>query len=300
MPEAEPWTIGRLLTWTTDYLKQRGAESPRLEAEILLAEARGCERIQLYTAFGETVSEAVRATFRGYVQRRAAGEPVAYVVGHREFYSLSFRVQRGVLIPRPETELLVVEVLDAIAQRGPEMPPPRIADVGTGSGAIAVALAKHAPTCRITAIDRSPQALEVATGNIQNHGVADRVTVCPGDLLGDLPAEPSFDFVVSNPPYVSEAEWQQLPPTIRDFEPREALVGGPTGVETIARLVPQAAERLAAGGWLLFEVSPMIEAAARQCLADDNRFEPAVTKKDLAGLPRVLKARRRSPANPPA
>lgn len=291
MPEADSWTIGRLLTWTTDFLKRHASESPRLEAEVLLAEARGCERIQLYTAFGEEVSEDIRTKFRAFVQRRAAGEPVAYIVGHREFYSLSFRVQPGVLIPRPETEHLVVEVLDRIKERASA--PLLIADVGTGSGAIAVALAKHAPTARIVALDNSEQALAVARRNIQEHAVADRIEVLHGDLLADLPADRRFDFVVSNPPYVSEPEWSDLAPTVRDFEPRTALVGGPTGVETIARLVPQAAQHLPPGGWLMLEISPMLEQAVRDCLQAHGDFEAAVTRKDLSGLARVLAARRR-------
>ncbi len=294
MPEAEPWTIGRLLTWTTDYLKRQGSDSPRLEAEVLLAKARGCQRIELYTAFGDLVSDEVRAQFRGFVQRRAAGEPVAYVVGHREFYSLSFRVRTGVLVPRPETELLVVELLDRVRERGQPPAPLLIADVGTGSGAIAITVAKHAPACRLVAIDCSPQALEVARENAQQHGVAERVEFFQGDLLADLPADARFDMVVSNPPYVSQPEWEKLSATIKNYEPREALVGGPTGVETIARLVPQAAERLQPGGWLLLEISPMIEAATRQHVDAKGRFEPATIRKDLAGLPRVLRARRKT------
>ena len=295
MPEADSWTIGRLLTWTTDFLKRHGSESSRLEAEVLLAEARGCERIQLYTAFGEEVSEEVRTKFRAFVQRRAANEPVAYIVGHREFYSLSFRVQPGVLIPRPETENLIVEVLDRIKERVSASTPILIADVGTGSGAIAVTLAKHAPAARIVAVDNSPQALEAARLNIQQHAVADRVEVLHSDLLTDLPADQRFDFVVSNPPYVSEPEWSQLAPTVKDYEPRAALVGGPTGMETIARLVPQAAQRLPAGGWLMLEISPMLEQAVRDCFRTDGSFEAAMIRKDLSGLARVLAARRLGP-----
>jgi release factor glutamine methyltransferase len=293
MPDADPWTIGRLLTWTTDYLKRNGSEGPRLEAEVLLAAARGCERIQLYTAFADEVSDEVRTRFRDYVQRRAAGEPVAYIVGHREFYSLSVRVQPGVLIPRPETEHLVVEVLDRIKERGSRPLPARIADIGTGSGAIAIAVAKHAPEVRLVAIDRSPQALEVARGNFQEHGVADRIEVIPSDLLTELPAEMTFDIVASNPPYVSEPEWAHLPATVKNFEPREALVGGPTGVETIARLVPQASQRLLPAGWLILEISPQIERAVRSCIAADGGYEEAITRKDLSGLARVVSARKR-------
>ncbi len=293
MPETNLWTVGRLLTWTTDYLKQHGAASPRLDAEVLLAKARGCERIQLYTSFDEEVGEDVRAVFRDHVRRRAAGEPVAYLVGHREFFSLTFRVTRDVLIPRPETEHLVVELMDLIKLSPVADAPVRIVDVGTGSGAIAVSVVKHAANCHVTAVDISSEAIDVARGNAEKHGVADRLDFIAGDLLDSLPAERTFDFVASNPPYVSQPEWQQLPPEVRDFEPTLALVGGHSGAEIIARLIPQAAERLRDGGWLVMEISPMIEQATYQLLADDGRFDPALTTKDLAGLARVVKARRR-------
>src|SRR3981081_1373667 len=166
---AEQWTIGRLLAWTTDYLKRQGAESPRLDAEILLAAVRNCQRIQLYTSFDEPADEPTRERFRELVRRRAEGTPVAYLVGHKEFYSLSFRVSPDVLIPRPETELLVVRLLDIAkscpaAKTGPveaNAAPFTIADVGTGSGIIAICAAKHLPGARVTAIDISPAALAV-------------------------------------------------------------------------------------------------------------------------------------------
>jgi release factor glutamine methyltransferase len=292
MSEADNWTVGRLLTWTTDYLRERGSETPRLDAELLLADARGCERIQLYTAFDEVVDDKVRAAFRDFVRRRAQGEPVAYLVGHREFYSLSFQVTPDVLIPRPETEHLVVELLDRIKESGSIERPIRIADVGTGSGAIAVAVAKHARACTVTAIDISSRALEVARSNAERHGVADRIQWVESDLFAVLPAEEKFDFVVSNPPYVSESEWRELSKTVRDFEPHTALVAGPGGTEVIARLIPQAADRLQIGGWLLTEISPMVEQRVRARIEEDGHFEPAETAKDLSGVARVIKARR--------
>lgn len=317
MSDSQEWTVGRLLTWTSDYLKQHGAASPRLDAEVLLAAARGCQRIELYTAFDQLADEATRAVFRDFVRRRAAGEPVAYLVGHREFFSLSFQVTRDVLIPRPETEHLVVECLDLLKQHpargglanssmqppdgsgGPQPPEadgsnpqPRLADVGTGSGAIAVSIAKHAPQCRITAVDISPPALDVARSNAQQHQVAERIEFLHSDLLADLPPGTQFDIIASNPPYVSQSEWEQLAVEIRNFEPQLALVGGPTGAETIARLIPQAAERLGSGGWLLMEISPMTAAAVRQQLLQDGRFASIQTVKDLAGLARVIKAQR--------
>jgi release factor glutamine methyltransferase len=290
MSQAETWTVGRLLTWTTDYLRQRGAENPRLDAEVLLAHARNCERIQLYTAFDEEVGEAVRASFRELVKQRAAGKPVAYLVGRREFYSLSFLVTPDVLIPRPETELVVMTALDKLKPRGGEAV--QVADVGTGSGAIAVSLAVQAPNCRVTATDVSAAALAVARKNAERHGVLDRVKFVEGDLFALLPAEPVFDVIASNPPYISRPEYDALPKEIKDHEPQVALLGGETGAEAIARLIPQAAERLKPGGWLIMELSPMVEAEVQRLLTADGRFEEIRTRKDLAALGRVAVARR--------
>jgi release factor glutamine methyltransferase len=293
MPQSDRWSIGRLLTWTTDYLKRSGAENPRLDAEVLLSHARRCQRIELYTAFDEEVDDDVRAAFRELVRRRAEGTPVAYLVGRREFYSLSFRVTPDVLIPRPETEFVVITLLDLIKQRE-SSEPVDIADVGTGSGIIAICAAKHAPSSRVTAIDIRPLALQVARSNAQDHHVTDRVELIEGDLLSCLPAERQFDFVVSNPPYVAEPELNDVAPQVKDYEPREALVAGPTGTEVIQRLIPQAAQHLHHGGWLILEISPMIESRVRDLIAADGRFETSAVVKDLSGLPRVIRARRNS------
>jgi release factor glutamine methyltransferase len=292
MSQDEPWTIGRLLTWTTDYLKRQQSANPRLDAELLLAESCGCQRIELYTRFSEPVSEEVRTRFREMVKRRAEGTPVAYLLGRREFYSLSFAVTPDVLIPRPETEFAVIAVLDHLKHRPAEAPPPRIVDVGTGSGAIAIAVAKHAPSALITAVDVSPKALQVARSNAEAHGVPERIDLVESDLLNALPAGAHFDIVVSNPPYVSRAELEQLSPEVRDHEPHLALVSGETGMEVIARLIPQAAERLSPGGWLIMEISPMIEAQVRELLTSDGGWESIQVKKDLAQLARIVEARK--------
>ncbi|MCL6503663.1 MAG: peptide chain release factor N(5)-glutamine methyltransferase [Pirellulales bacterium] len=293
MTEQEAWTIGRLLQWTTGYLKERGAESPRLEAEVLLAHACGCKRIDLYTRFDEIPAEPVRAAFRELVRRRAEGTPVAYLVGRREFYSLSFRVTPDVLIPRPETEFLLIRLLDLAATHQPAGEALQIADVGTGSGVLAICAARKLAGCRVTAIDRSPAALAVARANAEEHGVLQQIVFREGDLLAGLPEQPQFHFIVSNPPYVSEAEYAKLPREIREHEPRGALVAGPGGTEVIFRLIPQAACRLLEGGWLLLEVSPMIEPAVREELGASNSLILYPTIKDLAGLPRVVQARKR-------
>ena len=168
-----------------------------------------------------------------------------------------------------------------------------IADVGTGSGIIAVCLAKHLPHCRVTAIDISHAALDVAAGNAKQHGVADRIEFIESDLFAALPPERRFDFIVSNPPYVAEAEMERLAADVRKFEPRAALLAGPRGTEVIESLIPQAAERLLPGGHLLLEISPMIHDAVRHLLEADPRFEIGPTIKDMARLPRVVQARKR-------
>lgn len=290
MSTDQPWTVGRLLTWTTDFLKKHNSESPRLDAEVLLAEARGCQRIQLYTAFEEVVDEATRGKFRELVKRRGEGTPVAYLVGRKEFYSLAFKVTPDVLIPRPETEHAVVTVVDHIKELGQRGKPIRIADIGTGSGAIAVAVAKHAPHVEVTAIDVSPAALAIAQENAQTHQVADRIVFLQSDLLSKVDVQAKYDIIVSNPPYVTKAEWNELEPSVRDHEPQLALVGGEQGWEVTARLIAEAAERLVAGGWLVIEIHSGHEAQVHKLLADDGRYSPATTVKDLANLPRVVQA----------
>ncbi len=339
MSTAETWTVGKLLTWTADYLKKYGSTSPRLDAEVLLAEAKGCGRIDLYTAFTEEPTEQVRASFKEMVRRRAEGTPVAYLVGRKEFYSLSFEVNPDVLIPRPETEHLVVEAIDRAksitgqsnardaarlaeshAQQTPDALPQsesapanqgernseqggagewaprprpqksfnglRIADVGTGSGIIAISLAKSLPGAQITALDRSKPALEVARRNVEKHAVQQQVLLIESDLLSAVASE-RFDIVVSNPPYISEPEFAALPTTVRNFEPKGALVGGPTGTEIIERLIPQAYNCLRNGGHLLIEFSPMIADRVAQMFNRDQWSEPVIVK-DLAGHARIV------------
>ncbi len=299
MADTEVWTIGRLLTWTADFLRKRGADSPRLDAEVLLAHVRNCPRINLYADFGEIPPDGQRASFRELVKRRGDGAPVAYLVGYREFFSLTFQVSPAVLIPRPETELLVVELLDRLAACRESHPgsPPRVADVGTGSGIIAVCAARYSAECRVTRHRHQPGALAVAGENCRRHGVAERIELIEGDLLASLPAEPTFALVASNPPYITTAEMLALPRDVKDFEPHLALAGGERGTDVIARLIPQTAERLLPGGSLLLEISPMIDNDVRRLISADGRFELLPTKKDLAQHPRVVLATRKAATN---
>ncbi len=293
MTEDDEWTVGRLLEWTSKYLGERGADSPRLDAEVLLAFARKCQRIELYTAFDEIAHEDVRTTFRELVRRRADGTPVAYLVESREFYALPFRVTPAVLIPRPETEFLVIRLLDlAKEQRMGQDVPVSIVDVGTGSGILAVCAAYHLPASRVTAVDIRTDALAVARHNAAAHQVSQRISFLESDLLSAVPQHAQFDFVVSNPPYVSQAEYEALPAEVKNQEPHTALVAGETGTEVIERLIPQAAVCLNSGGWLLLEVSPMIAAKVQAILLAQPRFGDVSVTKDLANLPRVVAARK--------
>jgi release factor glutamine methyltransferase len=294
----EPWTIGRLLTWTIDYLGRHGVENPRLDAEVLLAAARGCRRIDLYAAYGERADEQTRTAFRELVRRRAGGTPVAYLVGKREFYSLEFEVTPDVLIPRPETEHVVVALLD-LAKKRPvtdKASALTIADVGTGSGILAVCAAKYIADSRVTAIDISPAALAVARRNAERHGVAERVTFIESDLFAAVAAEAQFDYIVSNPPYVSTDEMAKLATDVREHEPHVALHAGEGGTDVIGPLVEQAMQRLNPGGALIMEISPMIAAEVEEIIRSTAELELSPTMRDLAGHPRVVQATRRRKA----
>lgn len=288
----EPWTVMRLLEWTTAFFKNRGSESPRLDAEILLAHARDCTRIELYTAFAEVPADEQRVAFRELVRRRGEGMPVAQLVGYREFYSLRFRVDPHVLVPRPETEHLVVEALDCAKQLKFDKPPLQIADIGTGSGAIAVTLAKQLADAMVTAVDQSAAALKIATWNAEQHHVSSRVRCLQSDLLQAVQSPPQFDLICSNPPYVSEREYEELSPTVRDFEPREALLAGPTGTEVIERIMQEAPDRLRSGGRLIIELSPMIANACETLANQSEWFTDLRFIKDLEGHRRILSLRR--------
>jgi release factor glutamine methyltransferase len=287
-----PWTVLRLLEWTTDFFKQKGSDSARLDAEILLAHARECSRVELYTAFAEVPTEEQRTAFREMIRRRAEGTPVAQLVGYKEFYSLQFRVDENVLIPRPETEHLVIEALDVVKTLGVTDRPIQIADIGTGSGAIAVTLAKQLPDAQLTAVDRSEAALKIASWNAEKHSVESQITFTISDLLSSIDSPEQFDIICSNPPYVSESEFVELDPTVRDFEPREALVSGPSGTETIERIFHECSDRLRPGGRLIIELSPMIADKCEQMAIDHDAFSDQRFIKDLEGNRRILSVAR--------
>jgi release factor glutamine methyltransferase len=286
MSTEQPWTIGRLLDWTARFLAQKGSEFPRLDTEVLLAHALGCKRIELYTRYEEVASEEARQKFRELIRKRIEGCPVAYLVGRKEFFGLEFEVSPAVLIPRPDTEHVVLECL----RLAKEMPEPHIVDLGTGSGAIAVAVAKQHKGARVTAIDLSPDALAVAQRNAAKHGVAERIRFLQGDLFEPIPLGERFDFVLSNPPYIPHEDLAKLPPGVRDYEPHLALDGGPGGYVVFGRLVDQARNYLKPGGYLVVEISAAQEDPARQWIAGHAGYALAPTIRDGSGHPRVLRA----------
>ena len=282
-------SVREAVLWGARVLEQHGCDSPRLDAELLLAHALGLSRARLLAQFDRALSPAELTRYRQLIERRRAHEPVAYIVGHQEFYGLDFYVDRRVLIPRPETELLVekaIELAGRVGDRGYGLYPLILADVGTGSGAIAVSLAVHLPQATIYALDSSAEALEVAVRNVRRHGVEGRVHLLRGDLLSPLP-EP-VDIIVANLPYVGETELAELPPEIRCYEPLSALDGGPDGLRHIRRLLAQAREYFRPHGAVLLEIGATQGEAVAELARRHFPTAEIEIARDYGGLDRVV------------
>lgn len=271
-------------------LRAAGVEAAALEAGWLLAGAWGCDRGAVLRRVREPLPEAVAAAFAALLQRRLAREPLQYILGTWEFWSLELAVNPAVLIPRPETELLVERALAVAATLEPPADRPlRLADIGTGSGCIAIALAKHLPQAEVWATDLSPAALALARANAARHGVAGRIRLRAADLCTGLPAG-GFDLVAANPPYVPTAELAALEPELA-WEPRAALDGGADGLDVYRRLVPMAAATLRPGGWLLLEIG-IEQGEALRTLLGGGAWEAVQVRDDLTRRPRLVEARR--------
>jgi release factor glutamine methyltransferase len=300
-PQAS-WTILAILRWTTDYFSTKGVPEPRASAEILLAHTLGVSRLDLYLRYDQPLNADELARFKALMVRRRDREPVAYLTGHREFWSLDIQVTPAVLIPRPETETLVAAALEAAKDFGAEdagaglTPAPRTPrglEVGVGSGAVVIALAQELPRMTWVGLDRSGRALAVARANARRHGVAHRVHFLRSDLLAGLKPTAAFTLLVANLPYVPRAEWELLPREIKAFEPPGALLGGEDGLDLIRPLIRQAQQYVMEGGWVLLEVGDQQAPKVAALLAETGNYTPIETVRDFSGMERVVRARRR-------
>lgn len=261
-------------------LDEQHVGSPRLNAEVLLMFVLGCDRAYLYAHPERDLTPDEQARYDSALAERATGKPSQYITGHQEFWGLDFLVSPAVLVPRPETEHVIETVLALVGDRDR---PLQIVDVGTGSGCIAIALAKELPQSEVHAVDLSPEALEVARANAAR--LEANVTFHRGDLLSGFGHQDTFDFVVSNPPYVGEHESDKVQREVREFEPRMAVFAGPSGLDVYRRLIPQAQRVLRPGGWLVMEIGYSIEPEVHALLSGWS--EVRVTR-DLQGIPRVI------------
>ena len=283
-PQPEPWSIKRVLAWASDDFRRRGNKSARLDAELLLGAALGFDRIKLIVEAERPLAEAELGRYRELIKRRRNGEPIAYILGQREFFALPFRVDRRVLIPRPDTEVLVETALNGSRARHLYG---RMLDLCTGSGCVAIAFAKERPTWRVTALDLSPDAADLARENARRAGVAHHVSVLEGDLFAPLPEAAQFELITANPPYIPSGDIAGLDVDVRDFEPRLALDGGADGLAIIGRLLREAPRYLTRGGLLALEVG-FDQAPAVAALFQEAGFVDISRAKDLAGIERVV------------
>ncbi len=301
MPQSVVTDVRAALKEGMAQLRAANVPSTTLAAELLLMHALDRDRTWLYTHPEAEIEASVAGKYFGLIARRAAGEPTQYLTGKQEFWELEFEVTPAVLIPRPETEHVIEVALERLGARGIKInmrtsepsPPLRIADVGTGSGCLAVALAHELPHAEIFATDISAAALEVALRNATRHRVASRIRFLEGDLLGPVPLSPgSFDLIVSNPPYVAHGEAEKLSREVREHEPHGALFGGPSGIEMYGRLIQQAGELLRTGGLLVLELGHNSAQHVRTILVKQCNWVNVSVTNDLAGIPRVLAAER--------
>jgi release factor glutamine methyltransferase len=271
-------------------LAAENVPSPRMNAELLLMFTLECDRAYLYAHPERDLTSDEITRYADILSERARGVPAQYITGHQEFWGIDLIVTPAVLIPRPETEHVIETVLACVGRTLLSATPLRLIDVGTGSGCIALALTKELPQAEIHATDVSSAALEIARANAARHQLQSHIHFREADLLTGVDND-SFDFIVSNPPYVGESEEDQVQLEVRKFEPRNAVFAGPTGVEVIARLIPQAHAALRVGGWLVMEISGTIVEGTKQLLTG---WEEIQIVTDLQGIPRVVAARKKT------
>ncbi len=290
MPRTETWTTRRLLQWTTQRFQQQGIDSPRIAAEMLLAHVLECDRLRLYMQADRPASALEKAAFRDLVERALKQEPVDYLVGQAPFFSMTLAVSPAVLVPRPSTETLVEHILQH-ARVTPGFHAPRILDLGTGSGAIAIALAKHLPEATVIATDLSEDALQLAGQNAKTLGVADRITFRQGHLLEPVVGE-RFHYLASNPPYIPDHEWDDVPANVKDHEPTSALRAGPDGLDLIRPLIAGVADHLHQPGQFVLEHAACHAEVLPQMIDDAPGLTQPRILADHEHLPRILVADR--------
>lgn len=303
MPQPKTWTIKGVLDWTCGYLERKGDEHPRLSAEWLLAAVTGLSRVELYVNFDRPLEPAELAAMHAAIERRAAGEPLQYVTGEMPFRHIVLRCERGVLIPRPETEVLVdaaLEGVDAAAKKIPDAEKNgeaaasvRVLEVGTGTGCIALSIASERPGTHVTATDLSPRAIELATRNREALGLEDAVDIVECDLASGVDPElmGTFSVLVSNPPYIpTRVLAEEVPAEVADFEPELALDGGADGLDVFRRLLDLAPVALAPGGMLAVELFEGSLADAAALARAQGGWASVEVRKDLTHRPRVLVA----------
>lgn len=285
-PDRSTWTILDLVRWTTAYFEAHRLETPRMEAEILLAHTLGARRIDLYLNYDQPLDKDERERFKAFIKRRVSGEPTAYITGTREFWSLDLTVGPEVLIPRPETECLVEAVLPFLAEHTDASR--RVLDMGTGSGAIVIALAHEHPQGCFVAMDRSIRALLLARHNARNHRVDDHIVWYCGNWDAPLKLDQArFDLIVSNPPYIPSGDIDGLQTEVRDFEPRPALDGSPDGLACLRLIISSAHRYLRPGGMLALEMGCDQAAAVCEIASHVGRYDRPRIIKDYSGLDRV-------------
>lgn len=279
-------TVLEIIKRTTEFLQKHGIESPRLNAELIVGHSLGLKRMQLYLQFERPLAETELAKIRPLVKRRSEREPLQYIVGTTEFSGLTLKVDRRALIPRPETELLIEIAKERFAESSA---PARVLDLGTGSGAIALALARHFGEARVTAVDLSADALALAGENAAAVGLVERVSFLQSDWFAALPSDARFELIVANPPYLSDAETKETALEVQKFEPWNALSSGPAGTEALAVIVRDAKARLAPGGWLMCETGIAQHAQLMEWLRAAG-YANVESRKDLTGRDRFVLA----------
>ena len=276
------WTIVKILDWTRQYFADKGIENPRLDAEILLCAVLSCPRINLYVHFDQPLKADELAKYRGFVLRRGRQEPLAYILGEKAFMNYTFKVTPAVLVPRPETELLV-ESLVALNDSSKKI---KVLDLGTGSGAIIISLLSLLPLAEGTAVDISPAALAVAAENAERLGVSERFTPILSDLYAKLPAGLQYDVIVSNPPYIPTEDIATLAADVQK-EPKGALDGGRDGLDFYRRIIAGASDYLLPGGLLAFEIG-IHQGKAVSKLCQEHGYGVTAVRKDYAGIERMI------------